>query len=222
MLQNWALAECSNPERWQELGRVVPARIVQRVREHLPLDEQDLAFLENIIRQFRGPLLEGLLPLHPQWHTAVLEVEDLRSVRIIRHQPFLQACPSGTLNDLATAVNRGQGVGDGSFNVAVSELADAFHPSRARGRPILVTQAHNEPWHLVEGYTRCTAMLCANAAGKLPGSMEVHVILGIVPQLRYWSWYPMLSPFPASALTFPRGSQTSPAASSASNKQSGE
>jgi hypothetical protein len=104
--------------------------------------------------------LEGLLPLHPQWHTAVLEVEDLRSVRIIRHQPFLQACPSGTLNDLATAVNRGQGVGDGSFNVAVSELADAFHPSRARGRPILVTQAHNEPWHLVE-VTRVARRCCA-------------------------------------------------------------
>jgi hypothetical protein len=190
VLRNWALAECSNPERWQQLGQVVPAHLVERLRDELPVDEQEWTFLENIMRQFRSPMLDGLRSLQPQWQTAVLEVADLRSVRIIRHQPFLHACPSGTLSELATAVNLGHAVGDGSFNVAVSKMADTFHPSKTRGRPIFVAEAQNEPWYLVEGYTLCTAMLlCANAAGKLPESMAVHVILGIVPQLRYWSWY---------------------------------
>ncbi len=189
MLRNWALAECSNPERWQKHGLVVPAQIPERIKQDLDLDEHDLGSLEKIIRHFRGPLLNGLLRLHPQWHTAVLEVEDLRSVRIIRHEPFLKACPSGTLSDLATAVSLGKQVGDGPFNVTVGKMAATFHPSKTRGRSIFFAEAQNEPWYLVEGYTRCTAMLlCANA-GTLPESMAVHVILGIVPQLRNWSWY---------------------------------
>jgi len=111
VLRNWALAECSNPERWQQLGQVVPAHLVERLRDELAVDEQEWTFLENIMWQFRSPLLDGLRPLQPQWQTAVLEVEDFRSIRIIRHQPFLHACPSGTLSELATVVNLGHAIG---------------------------------------------------------------------------------------------------------------
>ena len=39
-------------------------------------------------------------------------------------------------------------------------------------------------------------MLFSNGEGTLPGSLECHVILGIVPQLSHWMWYLPQSSFP--------------------------
>ena len=188
VLRNWAMAEFSNPDRWTTLAKVVPGEVLQRLRGRLPLEDHEWADLAYLIHQFRSPLLNGLLALHPHWYSATVAVGDLPSVRVIAYEPFVRAAPSRLLNDLATAAEDGDPI-DGGFNVLVRRMAEAFDLATMQGMPILVAQTINDPWYLVEGYTRCAAMLLASRAGRLAADTSAPIIFGIAPQLPPWNWY---------------------------------
>ena len=59
VLRNWALAECSSPERWSKHGLVVQQHVVQQLPDGSHVDEHEWSELENAMRRFRGPLLEA-------------------------------------------------------------------------------------------------------------------------------------------------------------------
>ncbi len=188
VLRNWAMAEFSNPNRWTLLAKVVPAELLQRLRSRLPLEDHELTAMADLIRQFRSPLLDGLLALRPIWYRAVIAIDKLAIVRVIAYEPFARIVPSRVLNDLATAVERGDCI-DGEFNTLVRHMADAFNLATMQGMPILVAKSRNDPWYLLEGYTRCTAMLLARRAGRLGDGTNVAIVIGITPQLPQWNWY---------------------------------
>jgi hypothetical protein len=188
LLRSWARAECAHPERWSLLGTVVPAQVTEQLCNGSDVDERNWIALEEVMRRFRAPLLDGLRVLGPQWYSATLMVEDLACVQIIASEPFASAIPSGLIGDLAIAIENGKAIGDGGFNAFVRKISGEFDLARMRGNPILAAQTPSGPWYLIEGYTRCTAMLNAFHAGRLSGGATVPVIAGLVPQLYRWPW----------------------------------
>ena len=101
ILRDWAAAECTNPERWS-LG--IPEGLRQRLRDGTQVTEQGWIALENVMRQFWAPLLDGLRTLGTRWYAATMGVDDLSDIRLITCEPFISAVPSLLLNDLAIAV----------------------------------------------------------------------------------------------------------------------
>jgi hypothetical protein len=189
VLRSWALAEFSNPERWTDLPRLVRAEVIQQLRDGgVPTDENDWSALVAAIQSFRQPLLQGLLPLQIQWHSGELTIKDLSGLRVIAYQPFVQAASAGTVGDLVSVFDRGGEVDGGKYNANVHRISAAFDEMKIRGRPIIVAPSATDPLYLVEGYTRCSAMVHEYRVDHLSGQMRVPVFVGVTPRLFEWDW----------------------------------
>jgi hypothetical protein len=126
VLRSWASAEFSNPMRWDQLSQFAPAEVVQRLRLGVPTDENDWKALEVAIRQFRAPLLRGLLALPIQWHSAELAVKDLEALRVIAYGPFVEVTPSRVLKDIVKVLEQDRQIDGGMFNVNVHRIRAGF------------------------------------------------------------------------------------------------
>jgi hypothetical protein len=112
--------------------------------------------LERAIRRFRAPLLDGL-PTGVTWYRAELSLDDLAVVRIIPFEKFHSAGPAYTVRSLAVAVETQKAIDDRHFIANVATLQAEFEMAQMRGRPVIVADAVQGPYTLLEGYSRCCA-----------------------------------------------------------------
>jgi hypothetical protein len=166
VLRSWALAEFSNPMRWDQLAQFAPAEVVQRLRLGVPTDENDWKTLEVAIRQFRDPLLKGLLALQVRWHSVELVVKDLEALRVIAYGPLVEVAPSRVLKDIVKVLEKDRQIDGGTFNVNVHRIRAGFDQTQMKGRPIMVAASLVDQTVL----DRRIQPLLSNAAGGLGGS----------------------------------------------------
>lgn len=192
MLRNWAIAEATNVRRWDDLKEFVSGEVLEKLEtgNYDSLAEGEWHQLEQMIAQFRRPLLEGLLRLRPQWYLGDLASSHLSEIRVIKYQPFVQVAPSRTLGDFVAFLEKGGSLpNDPAFAENVKRIRTAFKIEMMRGRPILVSaELSGSSYYLVEGYSRLSAMLLGQRAGT-PMIEAIPVMLGATARINEWIWY---------------------------------
>lgn len=188
VLRNWAVAEASSKRQWSSLRQLVSPTTVKKLDKGQPdtLSEAEWENLERLIVQSRASLLKGLLRLNLRWHRGELAAEELNSLHMINWPPFTELAGSTRLVDLVAALERGQMPPDHEqFALSLRRIQRDFKVERMIGNPILVSETSRPPYYLIEGYTRCCAMLLNLRRGTLP-IRRFPVLHGIGRALQKW------------------------------------
>jgi hypothetical protein len=159
MLRTWLIAEFGNAARWSALKDRVPAPLLKKcLADEGILTEPESVQLEAVIRIFRGPLLDGLLPIVTEWYAGGLPVGELSQLRIINFAPFVAVASCRMFERLVDHIETGRQIADTDLAENCRRISTGFDIGRMRGRPILVGETINGPYFLVEGYTRCSLL----------------------------------------------------------------
>jgi len=189
MLKNWALAEIASIRRRKYLGEALPPEILKKSQEgNYEFSEQEWQQLTAMIRNFRSPLLDGLLMLKMEWYEGVLPAAELTKLQIMNWPPFVDLSGSRKLIDLAKAFLRGEmPPKHPEFAENLEILRKDFGISCMRGKPIIVSQGEQPPYILVEGFTRLSAMMMNMLEGKTYEA-NLPIILGVSKRLSEWNY----------------------------------
>lgn len=136
--------------------------------------QRELDTLERCIAQYRAPLTTGLLTLQLEWYEGAVRVDALRTMRFFNMPEWTAKAPSRLFGDL---------VGVRTLDGNAPEFR-GFTTSIER--PIAVGPSLDGPLCLVEGYTRCGAIVRDHGAG-LSTIEQVPMIVGITPRIKEWS-----------------------------------
>lgn len=189
MLRNWALAEVASIRRWKYLGDVLPPEILKMAQqERSEFSEQEWKMLVEMIRNFRAPLLDSLLPLKLEWFEGELSIEELKKLEIMNWPPFVGLAGSRKLVDLVQAFQQGKmPPNHHEFAENLERIQQNFRMSSMQGKPIVVSRSKEPPYILVEGFTRLSAMLLNILDGK-SYKVDAPIILGVSEQLSEWNF----------------------------------
>jgi hypothetical protein len=178
VLRAWAIAEATSGKEGfahafaEQAPQPMRANVLNRHVESLTADEWRV--LEVNIRQYRAPMLDHLLALGVDWFDAQLSVGALENMRFFNLPQWVSKAPSRRFGDLA-----------GSRTVP--GLAPEFRGfSTSIERPIAVAPSPCGPFCLLEGYTRCGAIVRDRRAG-LSTLEVVPVIVGVCPRALEWT-----------------------------------
>ncbi len=170
-MRAWAIAEATSQKA--ALGKAVaegwcPPEMREKLLSgrYAALTETEWQALERVILQSRGPLLQGF-----EGH---VPVEVLRQMRFFDLPDWTAKAPSRNLGDLC---------GERHLPGREPEFRGFFTGIE---RPIAVGPSLQGPFCLVEGYTRCGAILRDHRAG-LSQVERVPIIVGITPRIAEWS-----------------------------------
>ena len=190
MLKNWALAEATSTRRWKYLGKILSPEILGKVKNGpYEFSEKEWQELLAMIRQFRSPLLDELIPLNLSWYEGKLPMSELGKLEMINHAPFVNLAGSKKLIDLAHAFEKGEmPPNHPEFAENLEQLKVGFSLDKMAGKPILVSLTKQPPYELVEGFTRISAVLINSLNGK-SFEGEMPVILGVGKQVSSWKWF---------------------------------
>lgn len=179
VLRAWAIAEAMSQKT--PLGKAVArGRYLPEMTEkllsgrHEALSDSEWRALERDIVETRSALLQGLNALHPQWYEGHASAELLREIRFFNLPDWTAKTPSRRLVDLS---------GDRNLPGREPEFRGF---STSVERPIAVGPSLDGPLCLVEGYTRCCAILRDCRAGLLQ-VQQVPMIIGITSRIREWT-----------------------------------
>lgn len=189
MLRNWALAEVVSIRRRKYLGDVLPSEILKKARQgRYEFSEQEEQKLVEMIRSFRAPLLDGLLPLKASWFEGELPIKELKELEIMNWPPFVNLARSRKLADLVQAFWQGKmPLNHHEFKENLEQIRQSFSVSSMQGKPIAVSRSKEPPYTLVEGFTRLSAMLLNILDGKFYDE-EIPIILGVSERLSEWNF----------------------------------
>jgi hypothetical protein len=185
MLQDWAIAELGNHrfDFYKSIPKTLVAKLTAQDFDEISFDEWQ--GMINMIAQCRSPLLAGLLQLRTSWYRKSLPYGELANLSIIDWPDFVELAPSKILGDLATAIDHGMRPrGDFNLGDRVQKLSANFKLSKMAGSPIFVTKGPDYPLALVEGFTRCCALVVKHRLQPMPG--EFPIIVGINRNLDRW------------------------------------
>jgi len=165
-------------------------------------DEQENAQRRSILRAFRGygqnpDFFEGLppdveyidyfegFPLDVQWELAMLSKQELKQVKYIEYDYWVELSSGSRLpRDAARNILAGYDV-FGVSHQKVLQMAEAFRSGVRFPTLILVGKNRESPLVVLEGHMRLTAMFLAPEC--LPAELEVMV--GFSEQIGHWGCY---------------------------------
>lgn len=176
VLRSWGIAEATSTKESgfsAEVARQAPAIHGKLLRAE-PLSEAELDALARGIEQYRAPLISGLQAVQPQWFEGVLPVQTLAEMRFFNMNEWSEKAPSRMFGDLA-----------GTRTIAGTQPEFRGFATSVE-RPIAVAPSLDGPFCLVEGYTRCAAIVRDHRAG-LSATGEVPMIVGVTLRITAWS-----------------------------------
>jgi hypothetical protein len=190
MLREWATAEAANEQRWHGLGgRLRPALAGKlTAKRPLSLTDGEWAELEQLIAEFRSPLLRGLLPLQCKWVRGTLALEQVAGLEMMNWPDFVRAAGSRKLIDLLPAIEGHRIPGQEDFIGRVLGLAPQFDLAKMKGCLIAVSRNGEAPYRLVEGFSRAAAILLGMRNKRLAES-RIPAIVGSSARLAEWHFY---------------------------------
>ncbi len=189
MLRNWAIAEASSIRRWRDIHNNLPQDTAEKInkKNYKQLTPTDHNALEEMIVQIRAPLLKGLLPIKPQWYKGYLSSEDLMELEMMNWPDFVNLANSRRLLDLVKAFEEGKMPNNHhEFAANLDRIRDDLNLSNMVGSPIILSRSKNPPYYLVEGFTRCSAILMNMREGKFTEE-QIPIMLGVSD--RFDEWY---------------------------------
>jgi hypothetical protein len=178
VMRAWAIAEAtSGKEKFaQFLAHEAPSSVRTKLlrREPETLTPDEWQFLEESLRLYRGPLIKHLLELGVEWCAGHMLVAALADMRFLNVPAWVAKAPSRAFGDLiGTRHLEGQAPEFRGFSTTIE-------------RPIAVGPNLLGPLCLLEGYTRCGAILRDRRAG-LSDIERVPMIVGICPRVAEWT-----------------------------------
>jgi len=138
------------------------------------LTAQEWRLLENGIRQYRAPILNHLSTLGVEWFDGQIPVTALAVMRFFNLPQWVTKAPSRSFGDLA---GRRQLPGSAPEFRGFSTMIE---------RPIAVGPSLAGPLCLLEGYTRCGALVRDDRAGLSPLE-SIPIIVGVCPRITEWT-----------------------------------
>jgi hypothetical protein len=130
----------------------------------MPLNEAFRGFVEAAIRTGRASMLDDLLTLGLDWYRGGLPTSEMPQIIFDPYPPFLAAAPSRRLSELARCSEK---IANPEFVSRLQQTRASFDSDRMRGRPVLVARKIEGPYRLIEGTTRCLAIILSIQAGTL-------------------------------------------------------
>lgn len=188
MLRTWAIAEASSVRRWKDIKNLLPKETLSKIKnkQFTKLSEDDYKALEQMITQFRSPLLGGLFRLKPDWWKGYIEIKDLESSKMMNWPPFVDLAGSNNLSDLIDEFEKGNyPPNHKEFEANLNRVRRSLKIKEMMGAPIFVANNKTTPPHLIEGFTRCSAILMNFRSGKLKNN-KIPIILGLSKHLKDW------------------------------------
>jgi hypothetical protein len=178
VLRAWAIAEATSGKEGfaQAVAQQAPKAIRDKVfgGKAETLTDSEWRLLEGGIRQYRAPMLDHLLALGVDWFDGLVPVAELENMRFFNLPKWVSGTRSRRFGDLA-----------GSRAVAGS--APEFRGfSTTIERPIAVGPSLAGPLCLLEGYTRCGALVRDHRAGLSPLE-SIPIIVGVCPRITEWT-----------------------------------
>jgi hypothetical protein len=178
VLRAWAIAEATSGKEGfaQAFAQHAPAAIRDKVLtgKGQTLTDEEWRLLEENIRHYRAPMLDHLSTLEVEWFDGQTPVAALASMRFFNLPKWVSQAPSRSFGDLA-----------GSRELP--GLAPEFRGFATRiERPIAVGPSLAGPLCLLEGYTRCGAIVRDHGAG-LSTLEAVPMIVGVCPRVTEWT-----------------------------------
>lgn len=179
VLRAWAVAEATSAK--EPLGKAVAeGRCPPEMRDkllagrHRELTEAEWQALVRAVLQARGPLLQGLLDLRPEWYEGKVPIPFVEQMFFFNLPAWVAKTPSRNLGDLAGT--RHQSGNEPEFRGFFTDIE----------RPIAVGPSLDGPFCLVEGYTRCGCLVRDHRAG-LSILDPIPILVGISPRIAEWS-----------------------------------
>ena len=176
VLRSWAIAEATSDKEAGFSGAVrqqAPSLHAKLLRGDA-LSESELNAIANAIKQYRAPMLAGLLPLDPAWYEGAVSIETLSEMRIFNLPAWVARTPSRSLSEHCGAPQ--------PRSSSEPEFRGFRNPLE---RIIAVGVTQDEPFCLLEGYTRGCAMIRDHKAGLRVETVPVY--LGVTPRIAEWS-----------------------------------
>jgi hypothetical protein len=191
LLWNFAYSEIDSVSRhgdaWRAaVGPTLTQRLAISDSDRISVD--DWSVIERTLLATRGWFLASLLALEPSWYSGVIELEQVGSIQVLRHPPFLSIAPSGRIGDFVRALDAGEDTPGDRFAARYRALQPVFTPARARGRPVLVTPTLDGPFTEIDGLTRLSILWSRRrSAPRWP--TDLPVMLGVGPTIAQWPFY---------------------------------
>ncbi len=187
MIRNWAIAEASNSQRHVALQNM-PKRIEKLLatQQFDKLTPKQWELLEKRIKEFRSYFFDGLLKLNVTWYKGHLKSQDISHLEILKWPDFLAIAQSRKFLDLVIALENGQHPPENeAFITNLERISSDFSIARMSGAPILVASSKKPPYYLIEGFTRCSAILMNHRKGIFT-EQYIPVIIGVTDELDQW------------------------------------
>ncbi len=141
------------------------------------LTDPEWTAVEQVVTQFRGPLLGGLLALQPTWYEGEMPIATVAGMRFMAYEDFVKKVPGSRRLPDPAEHERGVATGEPELDRA-----------RMVGVPVAVGASLDGPLTLVEGYTRCCAALRDHHVG-LYDDQPMPMIVGVTPRIQEWRWW---------------------------------
>lgn len=188
MLKNWAIAEATSVRRLPYLQEVIPADILDKLsrRDFPALKESDFDTLIKMILVSREELLKGLLQLDLKWFNASITIKELDEARMMNWPSFVELAGSRKLADLVVAFEQGKfPANHHEFRKNLERIRQGLNFGEMYGVPIFVGKNQQAFFYLVEGFTRCSAILM-NLRKGIVQQAEFPIIIGFSENIENW------------------------------------
>jgi hypothetical protein len=189
VLRTFAESELCSPRWSQYLVQFFDHSTADRLRDEPSglwrQSDRDQAIAA--IKQLRGPILDPLLVLSPEWHEAQLATDEVAELMMIRFEPFRALSPDYRVGGLVSAMDSGRDTPGDGFSAGYRAMRDRFNPDQMRGRPCLAAKSKDGPYVILEGLTRLCCLLSRIKEGIVTPS-PIHVYVGVTSELDRWSF----------------------------------